>query len=377
MKNFDIVRENILSIWVDVVRYEGEYFAVVRNSLVNNTPTKPSREVVKNPDDTYTVIHHKLEEEEIFNIQSPHAPNQILNASIDELLDYDPEKALTKIGYIRRVVDELTAFKIDTNYPGDAFLKFLEICRENRIDYYGPLTIDLKKLKITQNFVDDLNEEVAIRLDIIIDIEIALQKAFNGAKHSPKPLVWFDEARYNRALDNNLLPGELKTLEWEKINNSQSVSNQDKRSAIMSENVEAVDNDLVDTDNSDKTEGELPYDFKNEVLNEKGRLIFDDLISDYSGKQPQTLVFMMWALSELGFVNFGVKTINKVQPNKAKWFRTFSHYFHKKGKKNYIERSISNAITRTDELHTGYGIRIRKEVSHINDCYNRAKKKPS
>jgi len=360
MKNFDIVRENVLSFHVGVVKYQNKYYSVVRDSMVNNTPTADFRKVDINPDGTYTIFQHRPDPDDVLDIPEAYKPTQILKEAIYELLDYDSDKALTKVRYIRRIIEELKEFQKDAGSTVDAFSKFYDACIQNMINYHGPLPADFNRLEITQNFIDDLCEEIAIRLDVIIDIESALEKAFKGTKPPAKPLVWFDESRYNRAIDNTLLPGELNTTVWENINHTISVSDPDEKEIAISvdSNKQKIIHKADNLDDPVKKEGEIPYDFKFEVLNERGRKIYDNLIKCYSGQQPKRLVFMIRALSDLELVDLDFTSAS----NTAKWARTFDQYFGNSEHK-YIPKTIYEAIKRTrGTLHEEYNNQIRKEM---------------
>lgn len=237
----------------------------------------------------------------------------LLRGCIRELLYLNPKVAKAKLRYFKNVITELLTFDNESNNH-IALNKFRSLCLELNINYIGPPPFDHSKLTITQNFIDDLKDELTTRLEIISELERALILSTNSPSIEEVSLDLPIPERHVRAIDNALMPGEFTMKEWDVICTLEDTY-------VYQESIvtydQSVSNDIdiagAKLAVQQGKSASKQKDFKNDILNEKGKAICDKLISNYSGKvnKPQDLAKLILALDAGGYLSIDVKTAGR------------------------------------------------------------------
>jgi hypothetical protein len=279
---------------------------------------------VEYDDSIYKVIRDNITDD-LYNPDS----GENIRIAIMELLSDSVDFAINKVNYLKNIINELTDFNLGASNNCRAYWRFRELCvignfkmEIPREFYKGTLDwsklnpaaenfhADIKaerairfnwenyqaKIIYTQNFIDDIHDAIDNRKAIVSDLEKALQRSKGINWANDKLILERKTKRFERAIDNKLMPNELTLTEWETICKMENIYILDRKV-----NLETCDNNKS---------GDSQLSFENE-LNEKGRKIFNKLKIEFNQSTPAKISRMLLALQDMNCLAMKIDHISK------------------------------------------------------------------
>lgn len=361
MENFYQLTDKILSFHINEVEYNGSIYKVIRDEIKNEFYTPAMGETIR-------------------------------KATL-ELLGDKAKSAIKKITYLKSLISELADFGFDAQTNYDAYCRFRELCAQGNfkmeipcefyaggLDYsklnpddsnfHNDIKDELEKIdrwkhyqaKIiySQNFIDDIQDAVGNRMAIINDLEKSLHRSIPGVELKRKHLSDGIPKRFERALNNRLMPDELTLTEWETVCKMEDIYLSEREYNLtldFNNKSDGAELGIVASDHEKKSEAHTDaLHYLEKELTEQGKPLLNFLAQEYKNCSSARMVSMLFALKEIGGIieiKGYVKLAGALTVVLQKQGKSYNHTAISNGppkRKNTVDDEVRKIKTERDRL---------------------------